>query len=44
MRAFPPRGGTDTPEEALKLLTSVQGYRCHFGDRVHTEAHGILND
>jgi len=34
----------ETPEEALRLLTSGEGHRCHLGDRTHTEVIGILNE
>jgi len=31
----------ETAEEARDLLASGQGHRCHLGDRVHHELHGL---
>jgi hypothetical protein len=34
----------ETAEEARKLLTSGDGHRCHFGDRIHAEVQNVIDD
>jgi hypothetical protein len=34
----------ETAEQALDLLISGDGHRCHFGDRLHAEVQNVIDD